>query len=176
MTVPVSAPEVPRRWPGPASAPLVLFGALLGSFSGLPDLAGVAIALALLAFGLGLRAAHPAVLRGIAPVPVLAALAWAASASQFGVVPELAAGAAGVGFLAWLADDPARPRGGARRAAGTILIPAFALGITWSSALLLPSNSASVGVATGLLVFAIVAVALLVGRPALFDREEAESH
>jgi hypothetical protein len=45
--------------------------------------------------------------------------------------------------------------------------------MSWVSALLLPPGSATVGVAAGLLAFAIGAVAFLVARPRLFDREEA---
>ena len=94
---------------------------------------------------------------------------------NLGLVPELLAGGCGLAFLAWLADDPARERGGLVRAPPLITLPAVALGITWASALLLPSGSATLGVAAGLLAFALLAVALLAARPELFDREAPES-
>jgi hypothetical protein len=125
------------------------------------------------ALGVGLRLVPEPRAQEVAAVPVLVALATGAVASPLGIVPELVAGGAALAFLLWLADDPARPAGGSVRGRVTVLIPAFALGIAWASALLLPSSSASLGVAAGLLVFVIAALAYLVGRPGLFDREPA---
>ena len=167
--------SAPRRLPGPGAVPLVVLGVLLGYLSALPDDAGFFLVLGLIALGLGLRTLRSTSLRSIAPVPVLAALAVASLASRLGIVPELVAGGAGIAFLAWLADDPAREPGGIGRARTTIAIPGVALGIAWSTALLLPSSSATLGVAAGLLVFALVALALLVARPEAFDREAPES-
>jgi hypothetical protein len=123
--------------------------------------------------GVGLRLVPQPRAQQIAPVPVLVALATGAVASPLGIVPELVAGGSALVFLLWLTDDPARPAGGSVRGRVTVLIPAFGFGIAWASALLLPSSSASLGVAAGLLVFAIAALAYLVGRPGLFDREAA---
>jgi len=123
--------------------------------------------------GVGLRLVPQPRVRQFAAVPVLVALATGAVASPLGVVPELVAGGSALAFLVWLANDPARAAGGTVRARVTILIPASALGIAWASALLLPSSSASLGVAAGLLVFVLAALAYLVGRPRLFDREAA---
>ncbi len=111
--------------------------------------------------------------RPVAPVPIRAGLGVAAVVSPLGLVPALAAGAAGLVFLLWLADDPHRPAGGVRRAGPGLLLPGLAVAMSWVSALLLPPGSATVGVAAGLLAFSIGAVAFLVARPRLFDREEA---
>lgn len=164
-----------RRFLGVGSVLLGVFGGLLGYLSGLPWDLGVVAVLAPIALGCGLRARRAGSLRGVAPLPVLAALAWGVLRSPFGLVPELAAGGSGLAFLAWLAEDPDREQGGIARAAPTIAFAGAAVGIAWASALLLPSDSADLGVAAGLLVFAVAAVAFLATRPELFDRELPES-
>lgn len=164
-----------RRLFGVGSVLLVLFGGVLGVLSGLPGDVGLSLVLGPIALGLGLRGLRAPSWRWAAPLPVLAGLTGGALASPFGLVPELLAGGCGLAFLAWLADDPARERGGLLRAPTLLTVPALALGIMWASALLLPSDSATLGVAAGLLAFALVAVALLATRPELFDREAPES-
>ena len=164
-----------RRFFGLGSVLLVVLAGFLGYLTGLPEDLGLLVVLVPIALGFGLRGLRSESLRWIAPFPVLAALIWGAFRSPFGLVPELVAGGCGLAFLAWLADDPARERGGISRAPTLLALPATALGIAWSSALLLPSSSATLGVAAGLLAFAIVAVALLAARPEVFDREAPES-
>ena len=164
-----------RRLFGLGPVLLVVFGGFLGYVTGFPGHLGLWIVLLPIALGIGLRMLRSESLRWAAPFPVLAALAWGVFRSPFGLVPELVAGGCGLAFLAWLADDPARAEGGPTRSPTLIALPAVALGIAWSGALLLPSTSATLGVAAGLLVFAIVAVALLVARPGLLDREAPES-
>ena len=168
------APGRGGRLAGAASDALLLVAA--GLFAGVAG-GGHALLLAgtLVAVGLGvlLRRFGGARAGPIAPVPVLGGLGLAAVVSPLGLVPALAAGAAGLVFLLWLADDPHRPAHGVRRAGAGLLLPALAVAMSWVSALLLPPGSATVGVAAGLLAFAIGAVAFLVARPGLFDREEA---
>lgn len=164
-----------RRLLGVGSALLVVFGGFLGYLSGVPEGGGLFVVLVPIALGFGLRAVRSGSARWIAPLPVLSGLAAGVFLSPFGIVPELVAGGCGLAFLAWLAEDPSRAPGGLARAGTTIMVPAVALGIAWSSALLLPSGSATLGVAAGLLVSALVAVALLVARPDVFDREVPES-
>ncbi len=153
----------------------VLLGTVAGLFglvTGLPDGAGAFVAVAGVAIGGALR--QPAGFprgRAFAPVPVVIGLVSVASLSSLGLVPEILAGASGVALLVWLADDPGRPAGGPARAQLTIAVPALALGIAWASALLLPSDAASLGVAVGLLVFVLAAVAYLVGQPSTYDRD-----
>ena len=164
-----------RRLLGLGPALLVVLGGFLGYLAALPGNLGLVVVLVPIAAGFALRGLRSAPLRGIAPLPVLAALMWGAFQSPFGLVPELVAGGCGLAFLAWLADDPARERGGISRAPTLLAMPGAAIGLVWASALLLPSNSATLGVAAGLLAFAIVAVALLAARPEAFDREAPES-
>jgi hypothetical protein len=156
-----------------SSVLLALAGGFLGYLTVLPGFLALEVVGAGVALGIGLRWVGDPRVRPWAPVPVLAALVTGAVASPLGVVPELAAGGSALAFLVWLTDDPARPAGGIFRGRFTVLLPAFALGIAWSSALLLPSRSASLGVAAGLLAFVIATLAYLVGRPELFDREAA---
>lgn len=145
----------------------------LGVLSGVPAGLGVLVA------PLGVVAA--ALLRtrpsgkGVvyAPVPVLVVLALEAGFAPVGFGTELVAGLAGLAFLVWLADDPTRPAGGPLRAFPSIAIPSLALSIAWSSALFLPAGTFPLGVAGVLLAITLAAVAYLVGRPSLFDREEA---
>ncbi len=156
-----------------------LFAVVAGLFgwtTGFPDGAGAFIAVSGVAIAGALR--QPTWFPGgrpFAPVPGVLGLAAVASFSPLGLVPELLAGASGVALLVWLADDPARPSGGPARAQLTIGVPALALGIAWASALLLPSDSASLGVAVGLLVFVLAAVAYLVGQPRTFDRDPSSA-
>jgi hypothetical protein len=172
MTPPVVAPSGRAR-PIGSSVLLGLAGGFLGYLT-TPSWPVVFLVVWVgIGLGVGLRVFPRPRAQRVAAVPVLVALATGAVASPLGIVPELVAGGSALAFLLWLADDPARPAGGTVRGRVTILIPAFALGIAWASALLLPSHSASLGVAAGLLVFVIAALAYLVGRPGLFDREAA---
>jgi hypothetical protein len=172
----MSAPGTARRPLRPrvgTTLALLLAGAFLAYLSGLPPLIVFPAILGPIAVAIVLRTDPSGRGRALAPVPAVVGLLVGALAAPLGALPDLAAGLGGLVLLAWLADDPARPVGGIVRAATTLLVPALAVGIAWSSALLLPSSSASFGVAAGLLVFALVALAYLVSRPELFDREEA---
>jgi hypothetical protein len=172
MTPPVERGSGLAR-PLGSSVLLALAGGFLGYLTVLPAYLALAVVWVGVALGIGLRLVRDSRVQPWAPVPVLAALVTGAVASPFGVVPELVAGGSSLAFLIWLTDDPTRPAGGVVRGRAAFLIPAFALGIAWASALLLPSRSASLGVAAGLLVFVIAALAYLVGKPELFDRDTA---
>ncbi len=168
------SPSVPARRPGIVSgAALLLVSGLLGFYGTLPVLPALLLTLALPAAAIAMRALTLPHVRATAPIPALAGLVVGALASPYGLLPELLAGAGGLAFLAWLAEDPARPTGGLARARTTLLVPALALGIAWASSFLLPSHAAPIGVAAALLVGALVTLAMLVARPSAFDREEA---
>ena len=160
----------------PASFLLLLGIALfLGYLDGLPLGVGIAVAAVAVGIAAGLRADPSPRISGYAPVPAVVGIALEAVVAPVGLGTEIVAGAAGLALLLWLADDPDRPVGGPVRALPAIALPALALGIAWSSALFLPSGALPLGVAGGLLALTIIAVALLAGRPTLFDREEARS-
>lgn len=157
---------LPFRW-GSSSVLLVAAG-FLGYLAG-PRVLVVVVPVA--AAGVVLRSLTPPIARALAPASALVALSVGALASPLGLLPELAAGGAGLAFLLWLVDDPARPTGGVERGRVTVLLPALALGIAWTSALLLPSSSASLGVAAGLLAAAVLALAYLAASPSLLEGE-----
>ncbi|HTW39760.1 MAG TPA: hypothetical protein VMF04_02730 [Thermoplasmata archaeon] len=129
-------------------------------------LAAIAVAVATV-----LRLSRDVLIRDLAPVPVLVILGTLAAETPVAVVPELLAGVAGVVFAAWLLDDPLRPAQGLSRGVLIWGTPAVGVGLAWASATLLPSTSAPVGVAGGLLAAALVILAYLVRRPDLFDRD-----
>jgi hypothetical protein len=158
----------------PVSLALLFVAAtFLGYLSGFPGGFGPFLAAAAVAVAAGLRVSSSRTVAACAPIPALAALAIEAVPAPVGLGSDLVAGLAGLAFLVWLADDPSRPVGGAVRSLPTVAVPALALGIAWSSALFLPSGAVPLGVAGGLLALALAAVAFLVGRPTVFDREEA---
>jgi hypothetical protein len=154
---------------------LVVSAALLGYLSGFPYGFGLVLVVGAVVAAVALRAGPSRDLAPYAPIPALAALAVEAAAAPVGFGTEIVAGIAGLAFLIWLADDPARPAGAALRAVPSITLPALALGIAWSSALFLPAGAVPLGVAGALLALTLAAVAFLVGSPYLFDREEGRS-
>jgi hypothetical protein len=169
---PTQAPRRGRMRGIGSLAFLALLGAMLGYLTPWPWHAGILVVAAAVVAGGVLQRWRPPVFSGFAPLPVVTGFTIVAVASPLGLLPELLGGASGLAILVWLADDPSRPAGGVLRAQNTLGIAAVALGIAWMSALLLPSNSAPIGVAAGLLVLIVAAVAFLFGQPELFDREE----
>jgi hypothetical protein len=167
------APSVVRRLglPGLGLSAVSLLWLALGS--GLPTFGGLALAFVALALGVGLRFVPQPVGRDLAWVPIVAALGVLSITTPLTVLAELVAGLGGIAVLLWMIDDPDRLPGGVQRGLSTIALPALAVGVAWSSALLLPPGAAPLGVAAALLAFAVAIVAFFLGRPELFDREEA---
>jgi hypothetical protein len=158
----------------PVSLALLLVSATYLAFlSGFPDGFGPVLAAVAVAFAAGLRVSSHRNIAVYAPVPALAVLVLEVVPAPVGLGTELVAGLAGLAFLVWLADDPSRPVGGALRSLPTVAVPGLALGIAWSSALFLPAGTVPLGVAGALLALTLAVVAFLVGRPTVFDREEA---
>lgn len=172
MTDP-AAPPAPRPIRPVSLALLLVAVTYLGYLSGFPWGFGALLAVGGVTLAAILRSRPTGPDAAYAPVPALGALVVEAAFAPVGFGTELLAGLAGLAFLVWLADDPARPSGGPLRGFPTITVPSLALGIAWSSALFLPAGAIPLGVAGALLALALAAVAFLVGSPALFDREEA---
>jgi hypothetical protein len=99
----------------------------------------------------------------LGPLPALLALAALAVTSPPVASAELFGGLATLGVLLWLADDPARPAGGGRRAGMALGSCAFAVAVAWSIILLLPRPSSAIGAAGALLVVVLLALAYLLG-------------
>jgi hypothetical protein len=154
---------------------LLATAAYLGYLSGFPAGWGFVLSVGAVALAAALRVRAPESAAAYAPVPVLAAISLEAATAPLGFGTEIMAGIAGLAFLLWLADDPARPVRGPVRALPALAVPALALGIAWSSTLFVPLGAIPLGVAGGLLALALGGVAVLVGFPELFDREEERS-
>ena len=172
MSTPPST-DSPRFTASVSPLLLVVSVGLLGYLARFPDATGIFLAVGAVVVGVVLRRPSFGSVRAYASLPVLAAMAIEVVSVPVGLGSELIAGLAGLAFLLWLADDPARPRGSAARALPALAVTTLALGIAWSSALFLPSHAIPLGVAGGLLALAIAVVALLVGHPTVLDREEA---
>ena len=132
---------------------------------------GVALAAVVLAGGLGLITDDR--FRRLAPVPLLAGLLALTAEVPTGPGFDLLAGAAGVVVLAWIAEDPARPAGGAVRGAIGWGLPGLAVGLAWVSSFLLPPAAAPIGVAGGLLAAILILLAWLFERPEMVVSEPA---
>ena len=108
-------------------------------------------------------------------VPALVVLVVLTVTSPAGPATELFAGLTGLALLLWVADDPARPSGGGRRAASMIAPAALGVGMAWAITLAWAGRPQEVGVAGGLLAIALVLLAFLVATlprrtPAVPDR------
>lgn len=141
-----------------------LFGVavgFLGLLTGVPFYLGPAIG------GLGVaasavwRARRPAVGESLPLVPALAAVTALAATAPVAPASELFAGLAALAFLLWVADDPARPAGGGRRAAATIGPAALGIGSAWGVTLALTGRTAAIGVGAGLVAIGLVVLAVL---------------
>jgi len=137
---------------------------LFGWVGNLPDLLGpvvgvLGLALSALWRRRGSQAAT------FAPLPALVALGLLAASCPTLSSTELFGSLATVGLLLWMADDPARPAGGGRRASSALGTCGLAAGLAWSMTLVLPSLSGEIGVAGGLLAGVLLLLAFLLAHP-----------
>jgi hypothetical protein len=155
----------------PSLPVLLLVVLLLGYVSRLPTVVALALGAAGVLVGVALRSAPNSTVREWAIVPVLLVLGALALQAPVAPVPELLAGFGGVAFVLWLTDDPYRPAAGLRRGWVVWTLPGLGVALAWTSTFLLPSTTAPVGVAGGLLVASVLAIAFLVRQPHLFDAD-----
>jgi len=165
--------SLPRRLGIPGLAFSALSLAWLGIASGLPYGAGWIVVLGSLAAAIGLRLGPRGAGREGSWLPIVAGLGLLSVLSPLTILAELVAGLGGIAVLLWMADDPDRLPGGLGRGVSVVALPALAVGVAWASALLLPPGATSIGVGAAVLVAVLGAVAFLLGRPDLFDRDEA---
>jgi len=160
VTPPVEAPMLGGR--GATTAVLAACAGFLGLLGALPDLLGPilgVLGVVLSSVWRSRESTSPAVL---ATAPALAAIVVLTASAPAAASTELFAGLTGLAFLLWLADDPARPAGGGRRAGPTIAPAALAVGLAWAFALSLSGEPVEVGLAGGVLAAAIVVLAVLI--------------
>jgi hypothetical protein len=163
----VTAELPPSRLGGSALtlALLVVAVGLFGVVGGLPYLAGPLLGPAgVLATAAWRRRASGA--GAVALLPALAALGTLAATAPVTASGELFGSLATLAFLLWLADDPARPAGGGRRAIPALAACGVGVAVAWSLTLLLPRPSGKVGVAAALLVASLLALAWFLAREA----------
>ena len=158
-----SAP--PDQGGGFATTALLGFAmAALGLVGGLPFGFGPSLGVAGVIVTAVLRSRWPERFGTLALAPALVALAILAATSPAVPSAELFSGLTGLAFLLWIADDPARPSGGGRRAVPTIALGALGVGLAWTITLAVPGRSPDVGLAGGLLAAALVLLAILIAR------------
>jgi hypothetical protein len=167
-------PFARARWrsvpPLAAAGAVAVVMALIG---GWPTAVGLGVALGSVGVAAGFSLPSVSRIRPLAPLPLLAGFLVLAAGLPSDPAPELLAGVGGVVLLAWIAEDPARPAGGALRGAIGWGLPCLAVGLAWISAFLLPPSAAPIGVAGGLLAAVVIALAALFHRPELVTSEPA---
>jgi len=138
---------------------------LFGLVGGLPDLLGPAIGIGGLAVAAWARRRGPLGTE-YGALPALVGLLVLATTAPTVASAELFGGLSALAVLLWVADDPARPAGGGRRAALPLASCGLAVGIAWSVALVLPHPSQEVGLAGGLLASVLLVLAYFLVREA----------
>lgn len=161
----MSATFLPAPRGGGAATPLLLgaLAVLLGLFGGFPFPLGGVVGGAGVGLAVAWRAARP---QGspLTALPALLAISAESVVAPPGTATELLAGLCGLALLLWLADGPARPADGPARSLPAFAQVALAVGLGWAIALVGPHGPSNVGIAAGLLVVAIVLLAILLHR------------
>lgn len=153
----------PRGGSGATFALAAVAMSLFGLVGGLPLLVGPLVAVVgIVAASFWRRSPRSGPTFG--PLPALGALAILAFAAPAVPSAELLGGFATVAVLLWLADDPSRPAAGGRRGAFALGSCALAVAVAGSIPLVVRSPQQEVGLAGGLLAFALLLVAYLLVR------------
>lgn len=165
MTAPVRT--VPAH--GDLGTTVLLAGiyGFLGLLGGLPVFLGPVIGVLGAVGSYVLRRTDRGGTSAIALGPALLALAILTPAAPAGPATDLFAGLAALALLLWIADEPGRPAGGARRSVPTIAPAALGVAFAWALTLGLPGQEAKVGVAGALIAGALVLLAFLLGHLSL---------
>ncbi|MGI0054938.1 MAG: hypothetical protein ACREBZ_04380 [Thermoplasmata archaeon] len=101
----------------------------------------------------------------LALVPTLIVLAFLSVVTPLSILSELLVGISALVALAWLTDGAGLPRGALRSVTDLLLLPAVGFGLALGGTLLLPPGELRVGIASLLLVVALVLAALILVRP-----------
>ncbi len=158
--------------PGPRPVALALVAVAFGGFGllgGLPYFAGVAVGVGGLLAAEATRRLRPWGSPSLPLLPAIGALLVLAVSAPATPAVALAGGLAAVALLLWLALDPTRLAGAARRAAPTLGYCVAALAVAWAVTVALPNIGSAVGVAGGLLAVVVLVLVLLLERGAEGD-------
>ncbi len=170
MTTKPNAQPRTLRLEGPG---LLAAGAAIAVGLGIWDphgaLAGIVIAIVGFAAAGALRAFAGRSVRPYEFLPAVASLGYLTLVVPTSIVTDLLAGISALVLFVWLVDDPELPRGSLRRSGDALLLPALGLAVALSSSLLIQPGYVYVGVAAGLLVAGLLAVAWLLLHPESFD-------
>lgn len=166
----MSEPRYPRPVRDPVGLPsfgLVTALLLVVAFESSAVSPTAAMSMVLVALGVAavLRAWGGRAGATYALVPVFAAVAFGSVVVPVTVLNEVLLGFAAVAALLWLADGPDRTPGSLRRATDFLLLPAVAFGIALAGSLLLPAGELRLGVASLLLVGALLLIGIVLTRP-----------
>jgi hypothetical protein len=160
---------------GPGFAFLGLASLTLAVLGTLALVVALALAVAGATLATVARVLLPRPWRFLGLLPVLASLGVLVAYAPLGLLPELAAGVAGLALLLWCGEDPDRSAGAAGRGLTALFVPGAAFSLALLSSLLLPSGLGSVGIAAALLAASTAAAVLLLRAPELFERDPAAS-
>jgi len=166
---------VPEAAGGGGLLGTLIFGlaaVLLGLVGGLPFALGALIGAVGVGASVALRTVASRPWRPWTVVPAMLAVSVEVVLAPAVPAAELVAGATGIAFLFWMADDPHGSRGGAERGLIPIAVVAVAVGFSLGIVLVLPRFPSEVGIAGGLLALAMVLVAILLAR-SRFDTARA---
>ena len=97
-------------------------------------------------------------------LPAMLAISLEAVLAIYTPWTVLFAGACGIAFLYWLADDPGRVTGAGRTGLPGIAVVAAAVGLASALVVVLPRGTSEVGAAGGLLALAMALLAVLLNR------------
>ena len=128
------------------------------------SLVGLLLAAVALGIAGGLRAGAGRTGGLLALVPLALALAYLALAASVSLVAELLVGLSSLLMLSWLADGADATPGSLRRAADLIVLPSLGLVIAIGGAYLLPAGPLDLGIASILLILAVLIVVVSLAR------------
>jgi len=143
---------------------LGLAAVVLGLVGGLPFALGALIGVVGVGASVAFRTVASRPWRAWTVVPAMLAVSVEVVLAPAVPAAELVAGATGIAFLFWMADDPHGSRGRAERGLIPIAVVAVAVGFSLGIVLALPRFPSEVGIAGGLLALAMVLVAILLAR------------
>jgi hypothetical protein len=160
-------PRAPPRLPG--GLMLLLVAVAFGALSAIGLVAGIILAAGTVAVALFLRRVEDRSARTVALVLPLAVLGELCLTAPISLVTELLAGAMGLMYLAWLAEDAPAAPAAARNLIDELTLPALAIGVAVAVSLIVPVSGLLVGATAAILGGLLLYVGWLFGKPRAFQ-------